>query len=165
MKIELRAVAYSATLSQETAAFTAAVYIDGQKAGAAENDGHGGSTFIHPRQLEERLAAHARTLPPQALSLGNGETFESQPSAESLIDDALAAWLIDRDLKRLLARTVAFTKTSKPGLFTLKLPKGMKPAAYLATCNGQLPAKFEADKVLNVLPFDEARTVFAGIAD
>lgn len=47
MKIELRRLTYSAALSQETAAFTADIWIDGQLAFHARNQGHGGCDFYH----------------------------------------------------------------------------------------------------------------------
>ena len=48
MQFELRRVSYSATLSQETSAFTADIWVDGKKAGSAENHGTGGCTNIRP---------------------------------------------------------------------------------------------------------------------
>lgn len=75
MKIELRRVSYNAALSQETSAFTAEVWIDGELAFHARNQGTGGADFYRqvgrwteaevnawltayraPRYLEEDLA-------------------------------------------------------------------------------------------------------------
>lgn len=44
--VELRNVKYSASLSQETAAFTATVYFDGKRVGTARNHGTGGPNDI-----------------------------------------------------------------------------------------------------------------------
>ena len=47
MKIELRRITYNAALSQETSAYTADVYIDGELAFHARNQGTGGADFFH----------------------------------------------------------------------------------------------------------------------
>ncbi|WP_298399042.1 hypothetical protein [Sphingobium sp.] len=47
MQIELRRISYSAALSQETAAFSAQVWIDGELAFHARNEGMGGADFYH----------------------------------------------------------------------------------------------------------------------
>src|SRR3546814_13389569 len=47
MKIGLRRITYNAALSQETSAYTADVYIDGELAFHARNQGTGGADFFH----------------------------------------------------------------------------------------------------------------------
>ena len=47
MQIELRRISYSAALSQETAAFSAEVWIEGELAFHARNQGTGGADFYH----------------------------------------------------------------------------------------------------------------------
>lgn len=68
MKIELKRFTTNARLSQETTAFAADVWVDGKKAGHAENDGHGGNTNVHLHLLapEQRAAveAHCKALVP-----------------------------------------------------------------------------------------------------
>jgi hypothetical protein len=63
MKIELRKVGYSDSLSEEANAFTADVWIDGQTAGHAQNHRRGGPTNVQLNTLRVRLDAHGRTLP------------------------------------------------------------------------------------------------------
>jgi hypothetical protein len=62
MKIELRNVKHSAALSEETAHFLAEIWIDGEEAGTARNQGTGGATRILPHHLGERLESYARSL-------------------------------------------------------------------------------------------------------
>lgn len=54
MKLELKKIAYSAALSDDSNAFTADVFIDGVKRATARNQGNGGPTDLHayakPRQ-------------------------------------------------------------------------------------------------------------------
>lgn len=49
MQIELKNVKHFPSLSQETEAFTASLYINGKHAGYAENTGHGGSTDYYAK--------------------------------------------------------------------------------------------------------------------
>ncbi len=48
MKIELKKISISLSLSEETIAFTADIYVNGVKAGYARNGGTGGSTHSTP---------------------------------------------------------------------------------------------------------------------
>ena len=47
MKITLKNLKVAKFMSQETTCFQATVYVDGKKAGTAENEGHGGCTNVH----------------------------------------------------------------------------------------------------------------------
>lgn len=47
MKVELKKLAIYQRLSEETTAFSADVWIDGQKVGHAKNDGQGGATLVY----------------------------------------------------------------------------------------------------------------------
>ena len=63
MKIELRRITFNARLSRETNAFAADIYIDGKKAGTAENDGGGGETMVRimPKELMQQAVAYAQS--------------------------------------------------------------------------------------------------------
>lgn len=67
MKIELKAIKFSASQSEETNAFTGEVYIDGKKAAHARNSGRGGCTMIqaYPGFVDTlvKAEAYAKTLP------------------------------------------------------------------------------------------------------
>lgn len=47
MEIKLKNLKIAKFMSEETTCFQATVYVDGKKAGMAQNDGHGGSTYCH----------------------------------------------------------------------------------------------------------------------
>jgi hypothetical protein len=87
VKIELKRLAISLRLSQETIAFAADVYVDGKKAGFAGNDGHGGSTNVHiqPRELADRVEAYGKTLVPAEYKFVTG--------TEWLVDELIEAEL------------------------------------------------------------------------
>ena len=85
MKIELRNVKYFAAGSEETSCFTATVYVDGKKAGTAQNHGTGGPTMVHPFTIEKHINDYAATLPKASSPMGDGTVFEYSQTAETLI--------------------------------------------------------------------------------
>lgn len=59
MKIELRKLKIVESMSEETTAFTADIYIEGYKSGYAKNDGQGGCTFYHTYEVRRDLIKQA----------------------------------------------------------------------------------------------------------
>lgn len=93
MKIELKNVKISESLSEETTAFTADIFVDGKKAGYARNDGRGGCTEYHSfqetRELLNKAEKFALTLPKTVYEI-NGNKHEFDSNLESVIDDLIA---------------------------------------------------------------------------
>lgn len=95
MKIELKNIHYSAQLSEETNAFSAALYIDGFKAGVVANHGRGGSTdYRATTQKGKELLAQAEiycgTLPPFTYSYEGKENriaMDLEMYLEQIVDD------------------------------------------------------------------------------
>lgn len=102
VKIELRRVSYSARLSEETSAFAADVYVNGKKAGHAQNDGHGGETMVHlDPAIREAVRAWVAALPPRVIPAGGGmDAFTIEPSIEDVVDDLLDQYLRAKDLAK-----------------------------------------------------------------
>lgn len=123
MKIELRWFSTNARLSQETTAFAADVWVDGKKAGHAENDGHGGATIVHlDPTLRDRVEAHGKALVPAEYARFTG-------GAEWLVDQLVEAELTRRADKahaRRIANADAKEKTAceKQGLRSARLRHG-----------------------------------------
>jgi hypothetical protein len=159
VKIELRNVKYAAFASQETLCFEAVIYLDGVKAGTVSNEGHGGSNMYSPWAVEEKLAAHAKTLPAIVSDYleDDGKPFSYPASADTVIDDLLQAFLAERDLRRLLKSKLAFIKGGK-----LYATKKLTPAqlGVLTSDPAGTKARHKADAILNVLPFDEAMALY-----
>ena len=64
MNITLKNLKIARHLSEETTAFTATIYVDGMSVGHVKNDGQGGSnSYGLTREWEEKLEAHAKSLP------------------------------------------------------------------------------------------------------
>lgn len=93
MKIELKSIKFSESLSEETNAFTANIYINDKKVGYCKNDGQGGCTDYNAdsRELRPIIAeaeAYCKTLPPE---IWRGKEFPQ--SLESVINNQLENWL------------------------------------------------------------------------
>jgi hypothetical protein len=151
MNIELKNVKHSQFASHETNCFEASIYIDGKKAGTAENSGQGGCTSISPNTLYHTIKAHTDTLPP---TMYHGMTLEQTP--DGLIDDMLTEWLYARDLKKAMTKRIVFTRKGKM-METTSMPPD-KLAPFLK--NPSLAKILDADQVLNFLPFDAALQLY-----
>jgi hypothetical protein len=161
MNIELKNVKYFAAMTQETPCFVATVYVDGKKAGAAENRGEGGPTMVSPRSLEQQIDAYGATLSPSKLDMGDGTEVEIKQDAETLIGDLLDKFLRERDLRRLLAKRVLYTHRDKPGIFQTKplTPDDMK--RILDPSNTALREKWGVKEFFNALSLEEALAIYS----
>ena len=67
---ELKGVKIASNMSEETIAFTGALWINGKKAADLKNDGHGGANFIRwfNRELEKAFDAYCESLPSQPVT-------------------------------------------------------------------------------------------------
>lgn len=116
MEITLHNITHNLRLSQETNAFTADVWINGKKAGTAENAGHGGETcvYLHPKELQQEAEAYARSLPP--LDLGEGTLIPT--TLDMLVDDLLTQHLhnnaVAKQKKRWCKKHVVYRVKGDP---------------------------------------------------
>ncbi len=100
MKIELRRITYNDALSQETSAYTADVYIDGELAFHARNQGTGGADLFHKVgrwteiEVNQWLVANR---PPRSFG-----RYSYDHDLEVEVGDLLARELERRRLKRLM---------------------------------------------------------------
>ena len=102
MKIELRRIAYNAALSQETPAFSAEAWIDGELAFHARNQGTGGADFYQQagRWTEAQVDAWLKAnRPPRCL--GDGD-ITCDHDLEIEVSNLLIRAVEGRRLKRLL---------------------------------------------------------------
>lgn len=164
MKIELKSVKHIASMSEETLCFSATVYIDGVKAGEVSNRGHGGPDEYSSQELYARLDAYAKTLPAHVSEFkdeqGNPMVFEMDP--ELIIGELMNAYLAEKDLKRLLSNRIVFTKTGAEGTYQTKTMSKEALAKFLQQPEYIKKQLKEADKILNLLPFEEALKIFLG---
>lgn len=126
MKIELRRVHHSEQLSQETTAYTADIWIDGELAFHARNEGTGGADFFHKMgrwNVEEVDAWLKANRPPRILG---DATLDHDLEIE--VSDLLLHAVESRRLKRLL-RTNLIT-IEKDRIF--KYPLRKRPLTAVA---------------------------------
>ncbi|OUC53009.1 MULTISPECIES: hypothetical protein [Sphingomonadaceae] len=126
MHIELRNVHYSTALSQETAAYTADLWIDGELAFHARNQGTGGADFYHrvgrwtQSEVDAWLAANR---PPRSL-----DDFTCDHDLELEVSDLLARWVEGRRLMRLLRTNLITIENGQ----ILQYPLRKRPLAIVA---------------------------------
>lgn len=153
MKVELKKIHYSASLSQETAAFVADVWVDGKLRGSVRNSGHGGPDIVAPPSLAAEIEAYAKTLPPLP---GDAELGPLPMSAELLFAGLLEDHLASKRLKKLMKDRVLFTDKGRKGIFELRAIKGDS----LSSLANAVRKSSKTDKVLNDLPFEEAVRIY-----
>ena len=127
MKIELRRISYSATLSQETAAFSAQVWIDGELAFHARNEGTGGADFYRQvgRWTEAQVDAWLKAnRPPRFL----GEDLACDHDLEIEVSDLLSRAIEGRPLRRLLKTRLITIEKDR----ILPYPLRKRPLAIVA---------------------------------
>lgn len=100
MKVELKRFTTNARLSQETTAFAADVWVDGKKAGFAENDGHGGNTMVHmDKSVRDAFEAYGKTLVPAEYKCISG--------SEWIVDQMVEAEIKRREDAKFAKRLAA----------------------------------------------------------
>lgn len=100
--IELRAFKYFPSLSEETIAFTASIFINGKYAGEAKNQGHGGPTdyradYGDPKKIAAVKLAEEWCRQQPDIEFGKeGDTFKVKMNLELYIDQ-----LVDEKVKEI----------------------------------------------------------------
>ena len=163
MKIEVKNVEISKQASQETLCFGATVYIDGKNAGRVWNAGHGGCNEYSPWSLQQTLDRYAQTLDPVVTDLPDihdaTKLFTYQPDADHVIDELVAVWEVTREFKRLSKNHALFVKSGEKGVFrTRKLTADQ--IRVMHSDPAKIAATLGAEKILNVLPQEEAIEIF-----
>ena len=155
MKIELRKVAYSTALSEETSDFHADIWVDGKKEGYAQNHGTGGPTSVQPDTLRARLDAYGKTLPEVDIGTSTGGPPRMVvQDAEWIVDALLTDWIVRRDLQRMLRNRAVYTHLEKPGIYQTRVMTPERLAEVLGS--DALKAKWKVKDWLNTMPEDQA---------
>jgi len=127
MKIELRRVSYNAALSQETAAFAAEVWIDGELAFHARNQGTGGADFY--RQVGRWTEAEVNAwLTANRLPRSLGDDLACDHDLEIEVSDLLIRAIEGKRLKRLLRTNLIAIERDQ----ILQYPLRKRPLAIVA---------------------------------
>lgn len=112
MNIELKNIKHFPSLSEETEAFTANIYINGIHAGYAKNTGHGGSTDYHHeggekgRDLIRQAEAYCKTLPDKQYPKDKYmEAFSIPMNLENYIDDVVDRYIEKKEQASFARKT------------------------------------------------------------
>lgn len=154
MNIEFKSIKTLASLSEETACYTAKLYIDGKYVADVSNRGHGGCddyAFQPGFSYETIKAADAylATLPVI------DEQYGIHNSVEIMGQEAANRHIELQNFRSKLSRKILIVKDD--GVYTIGAPK---TAANIEACK----AKYGAENVLNALPVDKAFDVFVAKA-
>ncbi len=122
---------------------------DGKVEGTVKNEGHGGNNFYYPRELESKLDDHAKTLPQCQTQYGPLDM-----SADLIIGDAFEKVLLEKDLKKTLKSKILFLRDGK--LLQIKKIEGDLAVQHIEKYKNAL----KTETILNVLPFEEALSIF-----
>lgn len=148
MKIELHRISYNSTLSQENAAFTAEVWIDGELAFHARNQGTGGADFYRQvgRWTEAQVDAWLKAnRPPRSL----GDDIVCDHDLEIEVSDLLVRAVEGRRLKRLLRTNLVTIERDRILQYPLrKRPLAIVARAVLATNPDAVIVNDAGDEVL-----------------
>jgi hypothetical protein len=100
MKVELKNFKEFKELSDENTCFVANIYIDGKKAGRAENRGRGGMTLVlmESPELKSQLETSAKEY---LKNVPNSENIPSEYFAEYFVDDLVDNLLKENEDKNL----------------------------------------------------------------
>lgn len=163
-RITLTSFKFVGWMSEETNCFTANVLLDGKRIGQAENDGHGGSTFVHFTSVavRENAEAFAATILPADVA---GWEFLADRgfSFDDLVDLAVERELKKKDIDRLrkrLAKNVHFILTDTVKGHSLKFKNVTD--ANRADCIAQAKAKIGFAKMISDMSDAEIVDWFMG---
>lgn len=165
--IELRKISHAKSLSEETPAYSADVYVDGKLFCHVSNHGQGGPDEQHPpkgmtnSQFQPLLEALERriveTYPSHPFRIGD-EIEHIEESFEGLCQSALIDADIAKSLKRDLAKKIVFQKPD--GIYTVKRTTTGQDAQLIAI----IKQKHGIARTLNEMPFAEALAVYKSAA-
>ena len=161
MKIELKNVKHSEFASHETHCYQATIYIDGKRVGTVENDGHGGCDFIHPASVAHQINEYAKSLPKIVCNFidpDTGKPAELEQNCATIFGELINDWLVAKDLKRMMSKRVLFLKDGD-----IYQTKAMASDALKQYLNEpKLGVLYQGKTILNLLPFDQALTIYKG---
>lgn len=161
LNIELRKVSHSKSLSEETPAYSAQVWIDGVHFCDVSNHGQGGSDLqlpplgVDPIGFRDRLAALEKRIAaeyPKHSYQAGGETHSFDESFEGLCQGLLYRREVEAAVRRDLKAKVMFVKPTDGKIYGVKIPKGTPADRLIAV----VKQTHKIDRTINEMPFDKA---------
>lgn len=154
--IQLKAIKYSSSMSEETLAFTAKLYFNGKALGTVENRGYGGSheyDFDYVA-LDKRLRNEA----PPAEGFFGETPYSLEYTLELFCNDEVNNYLTERDLKRLLRKRILFKQT--PTAESLRETNAYRSTGHAELLKDYVKNKYPKAIILNDLPLADAVGIY-----
>lgn len=168
IKVTLQNIKYSASLSEETDAFTAVVCLDGKPAFEASNHGTGGCNDYNPmrgqniddfRAQLERFEAYVTAVTPASEKYPH---WHPSIEMDSLIGEQITKHLRAKDYQRMARTKLVLLKGTD--VYTVSL-KGKKPAELTAEQRAGVQSRNADCVILNFLPGNEGLERYLAVAE
>jgi hypothetical protein len=162
LNIELRKISFSKTLSEETPAYTAQVWVDGRHVADVANRGHGGCDEQHPAKGRSHDDVRAldtliRTTYPKQTYDAGGETHSYDTDLEVVCHQLLGRWELQKDIRRDLSRYIMFVKPSDGKIYQVKMLADRSQTPKLVE---MIKAKHGVHRVLNEMTLEDVVAIY-----
>jgi len=104
-KVELKKVKWSSSLSRETNAFTADLFINGKHVGYCRNDGNGGNTDISHENLFGKILINEAD---NFFKLQKVKGYDLNNCLEFMVDELLEDYIQNKDFERHQKKGICF---------------------------------------------------------
>ena len=162
-RITLKAVKYYAGLSEETNAYSAKVYFDGQLVGTASNRGNGGCDDYWPAEKSgaknQAMQEFINALPVIDVDTSGGSCSQLMPDLDMVCGHLLAQHLIEKDYRRAIKNRVLFVESGE-----LRQTRVNISPTVLASWAGQLAKRDGVTHVFSRTSNPEDLAQFARLA-
>lgn len=164
--IELKNIKVHLGLSHETHAYTASVYLNGQRVGTVENAGHGGpDQFNGPLEVYRQMNDWCKAnLPAEHTDIEDPNDpsgfYTYQPDFEALCQAQVEVFLLQKEVRALLAKDVVFREQNDTGLRTMTYRKKGKKQPYSEDMLAAFRKSYPDALVLNELPIEKACEIY-----
>mgnify|MGYP003131728933 CR=1 FL=1 len=173
MNLEMKAIKYFASGSEETYCYTAVVYLDGKPFADVGNDGHGGSDRVNHhdksplikvkgawREKFQEIEEYFASLPKTDVGKYDWCPEGFDQKFEYWCADQVGKYLTIRDLKRHLKRAYLFT--TKDGLRESRYHPLNDTPKVVRMKTQQIKRRYPEAVILNELPLEEALEIYIG---
>lgn len=160
---KLKNIKYAAFKSHETHCYEAFLEFCGTGVAYVSNGGYGGPDdikWIVPEEVKKSILGWAD----KNLRHTDDQEFQDlyrRATPETLIElwcgHAMNDWLARRELKKLMAKRVLYTRKNEPGIYQTKTAKN---ATVKANWIYQIRERSSTEKILNKMDFDDALALF-----
>lgn len=169
LNITLKNFKYSASLSEETEAFTAVVCINGEPAFEASNHGTGGCNDYNPlkgqpiekfREVFGRFEDYVTAITPEA---DKYKGWHASTEMDCLIGDQVTRELRTKDYQRMTRTKLVLVKGDE--LYTLNLKNKVRPDQLTAEQRAGIQSRNADCVILNFLPGTEGLDRYLAMGD